>query len=153
MNRKKGILRQTASLLSKGWVQYLLALLIIGVTLLFCLSFREGSDYHLVSFILLFVVSLLSTYLGTGPVLLASTMSALAWDYFFIPPHNTFKIDRTDDILIFGLFFVIVVVFNFVTEYNVSSVPPVEPAKLQGFMPREVPGFKTTKVCFYFELK
>ena len=115
MNRKKGILRQTASLLSKGWVQYLLALLIIGVTLLFCLSFREGSDYHLVSFILLFVVSLLSTYLGTGPVLLASTMSALAWDYFFIPPHNTFKIDRTDDILIFGLFFVIVVVSGILT--------------------------------------
>ncbi|MBP7503861.1 MAG: DUF4118 domain-containing protein [Prolixibacteraceae bacterium] len=115
METKKRIREQTAFLLSKGWVQYLLALLITGVALLLCLSFRTESDYHLFSFILLFVVSFLSTFLGTGPVLLASALSALAWDYFFIPPHNTFKIDRSEDILIFGLFFVIVVVSGVLT--------------------------------------
>lgn len=104
-----------AHLLNSRGIQYLLSLLTIGMTILLCLPLSDASNYHLVSFILLFVVSLLSTFLGTGPVLAASTLSALAWDYFFIPPHNTFKIDKTDDILIFGLFFIIVLVNGVMT--------------------------------------
>ena len=42
-----------------------------------------------------------------GPVLLAASLSALVWNFFFIPPHFTFHIDSTLDILTFGLFFII----------------------------------------------
>lgn len=115
MNRIKEIRKITTRLLKPRGVQYLLSLLIIGVTILLCLPLGDVTNYHLVSFILLFVVSLLSTFVGTGPVLVASTLSAMAWDYFFIPPHNTFKIEKTDDILIFGLFFIIVLVNGVMT--------------------------------------
>ena len=38
---------------------------------------------------------------------MASTLSAVVWNFFFIPPQFTFHIDKTEDILIFGLFFII----------------------------------------------
>jgi two-component system sensor histidine kinase KdpD len=45
--------------------------------------------------------------MGIGPVFVASTLSALTWNFFFIPPHHTFHIEKTEDILIFGLFYII----------------------------------------------
>jgi len=74
-----------------------------------CTPLSDSQGYHIVSFILLFVVSFLSTFIGTGPILLASTLGALVWNYFFIPPHYTFHIDKTEDMLIFGLFFIIAI--------------------------------------------
>ena len=72
-------------------------------------------NYHVVSFILLFVVSILATFMSVGPVLLASTLSAIFWNFFFIPPHYTFHIEKTEDILIFGLFFIIALVNGVLT--------------------------------------
>ncbi|HNQ68936.1 MAG TPA: DUF4118 domain-containing protein [Bacteroidales bacterium] len=86
---------------------YLITIVIIAVVVLLCIPLSKSSGYHVVSFILLFIVTILATFMGTGQVLLASTLSAIVWNYFFIPPHFTFHIDKTEDILIFGLFFII----------------------------------------------
>lgn len=94
---------------------YLLSVLIVGGTALFCSPIANTRNYHLVSFILLFVVSLLSTFMGIGPVLTAATFSALVWNFFFIPPHNTFKIEKTEDLLIFGMFFIIALINGVLT--------------------------------------
>ncbi len=94
---------------------YLLSVFIIGAIALICTLFANTRNYHVVSFILLFVVSILSAFLGIGPVLLASTLSALVWNFFFIPPNYTFHIEKTEDILIFGLFFIIALVNGVLT--------------------------------------
>ncbi len=94
---------------------YLLSVVIICGTALLCSPLANTVNYHVVSFILLFVVSLLSAFMGIGPVLLASTVSALVWDFFFIPPHNNFKIEKTEDLLIFGMFFIIALVNGVLT--------------------------------------
>ncbi|MBE0673135.1 MAG: DUF4118 domain-containing protein [Bacteroidales bacterium] len=94
---------------------YPLAVLLIAAAALACIPLANTQNYHVVSFILLFVVSLLSTFMGVGPVLLAATLSALAWNFFFIPPHLTFHIDKTEDLLIFGLFFIIALVNGILT--------------------------------------
>jgi len=86
---------------------YILAILIIGGAATLCIPLANTQNYHVVSFILLFVVSILSTFMGIGPVLAASTLSALVWNFFYIPPHYTFHIEKTEDILIFGLFFIL----------------------------------------------
>jgi K+-sensing histidine kinase KdpD len=86
---------------------YVLSIIIIGVTALICAPLSNAQSYHVVSFILLFVVSFMATFMRMGPVLLASTISALVWNYFFIPPHYTFHIDKAEDILMFGMFFII----------------------------------------------
>jgi K+-sensing histidine kinase KdpD len=57
----------------------------------------------------------LSTFMGIGPVVVASTVSALAWNYLFIPPQFTFHIEKTEDILIFGLFYIIAFVNGVLT--------------------------------------
>ncbi|MDT8400740.1 MAG: DUF4118 domain-containing protein [Bacteroidales bacterium] len=97
----------TARIMKYRISPYLMAVIIISVTALVCTPLSNTQNYHVVSFILLFVVSILSTFLNVGPVLLAATLSAIVWNYFFIPPHNTFNIEKTEDILIFGLFFFI----------------------------------------------
>lgn len=90
--------------------QYLFASVMIAAAAFLCKPLADNQNYHVVSFILLFIVSIMATFMGTGPVLLASTLSAVFWNFFFIPPHYTFHIDKTEDILIFGLFFIIALV-------------------------------------------
>jgi K+-sensing histidine kinase KdpD len=94
---------------------YILSSVIVAGTCLLCAPLANIQNYHVVSFILLFVVSILATFMGTGPVLLASTLSAILWNFFFIPPQYTFKIEKTEDILIFGLFFIIALVNGVLT--------------------------------------
>jgi two-component system sensor histidine kinase KdpD len=95
---------------------YLLVVLIIGLTTLACIPLSNPQSYHIVSFILLFVVAILAVFLGIGPVLLASTMSAVAWNYFFIPPFHTFHIAKTEDRLMFISFFIIALLNGILTN-------------------------------------
>ncbi|MBN2613098.1 MAG: DUF4118 domain-containing protein [Bacteroidales bacterium] len=98
-----------------GIAPYIVSVLIIGMTVLMCKPLSNTENYHVVSFILLFVVSIMAMFMGTGPVLLASTLSALVWNYFFIPPQFTFHIDKVEDILLFGVFFCIVLLNGVLT--------------------------------------
>jgi K+-sensing histidine kinase KdpD len=98
-----------------GILHYILAIAIIAGSASLCIPLANTENYHVVSYILLFVVSIISTFLGIGPVLLAATLSALVWNFLFIPPHWTFHIDKTEDILIFGLFFIIALVNGVLT--------------------------------------
>jgi len=91
-------------------LHYLFSVFFIGATAIACIPLAKTQGYHVVSFLLLFVVSLLSLFLSVGPVVVASTVAAIIWNYFFIPPHLTFHIDKTEDILIFGLFFIIALI-------------------------------------------
>jgi len=95
---------------------YLLAGLIIAVTTLLLIPLSNPQSYHIVSFVLLFVVALLAVFLGIGPVLLASTLSAVTWNYFFIPPYHTFHIAKTEDKLMFVSFFIIALLNGILTN-------------------------------------
>ena len=45
-------------------------------------------------------------------MLFAGAASALAWDYFFLPPKFTFIISSTEDGVLFGLYFVVALVLG-----------------------------------------
>lgn len=96
--------------------QYLIVILVIGLTALICRPLADQQGYYIVSFVLLFVVSVMAVFLGIGPILLASTVSALAWNYFFIPPHYEFHIERTEDKLMFASFFFIALINGVLTN-------------------------------------
>ena len=96
-------------------LQYVFASLTVTAAALLSWPLAETENYHVVSFILLFIVSILATFMGTGPVLIGATLSALLWNFLFIPPQYTFSIDKTEDILIFGLFFIIALVNGVLT--------------------------------------
>lgn len=112
-NRK--IFKPVHEFFFSGNYNYILSVIIVSGTVLICSPLASTQSYHVVSYILLFVVSLLSTFMKTGPVLLTSTLSALLWNFYFIPPHLTFHIEKTEDILIFGLFFIIALVNGVLT--------------------------------------
>jgi len=87
--------------------QYLTVSLIVALTSIGCYFVRDILGYQVVSIILLFMVSLLALFYGTGPILFAAALSSLIWDYFFIPPQFTFLIQKPLDILLLAMFFII----------------------------------------------
>ena len=72
--------------------------------------------YQVVSFGLLFLVSILALFYGTGPILLAATLSAVIWDYFFIPPEYTLHIEEPVDLLMLIMFFIIALLNGILTS-------------------------------------
>ena len=96
--------------------QYLTVSLVVSLTSVLSYLVRDFVGYQVVSVILLFMVSLLALFYGTGPVLFAATTSALIWDYFFIPPQFTFLIQKPLDILLLILFFIVALVNGTLTS-------------------------------------
>ena len=72
-----------------------------------CYFFVEFIGFRAVALILLLVVSIIATLFEVFPVLLAALLSALIWNYFFIPPLKTFHIGNAEDGLMFLMYFVI----------------------------------------------
>jgi two-component system, OmpR family, sensor histidine kinase KdpD len=96
--------------------QYFSASLIVFLVAAICFSIKDFIGYQVVSFALLFVVSTLAFFFGTGPILLASTLSALIWDFFFIPPPYTLHVDKTEDMLMLIMFFIIALLSGVLTS-------------------------------------
>lgn len=95
--------------------QYITAALIVILTSFVCFSVKEYIGYQVVSFGLLFVVSTLAFFFGTGPILLSATLSALIWDFFFIPPPYTLHVDKPEDMLMLIMFFIIALLSGVLT--------------------------------------
>jgi len=68
------------------------------------------SGYLSVGLFFLLAVIVLSLRVGPGPVLVAGVVSALTWNFLFIPPIFTFAIARFEDGLMFFTYFVVAVI-------------------------------------------
>jgi two-component system, OmpR family, sensor histidine kinase KdpD len=101
--------------------QYLIVVGLISLTSLICFSFSGWLDYKVVAFILLMVVSLVAMFFNILPVLLAALLSALIWDFFFIPPRFTFRIDTAENTLMLLMYFVVALV-NAVLTFKIREV-------------------------------
>jgi len=68
-------------------------------------------NYYLAAgLVYLLAVILLSLRVGRGPVLMAGVLSAVTWNFLFIPPRYTFRIEKIEDGLLFGTYFVVALV-------------------------------------------
>lgn len=90
--------------------QYTISIVTVFSVSALCYIFSPYTGYLTVALVLLFTVSFLSAILSMYPVLLAAILSALIWDFFFIPPHFTFHISKTEDILMLGLYITIALI-------------------------------------------
>ncbi len=69
------------------------------------------ANYYLAAgLVYLLAVILLSLRVGRGPVLMSGVLSALTWNFLFIPPRFTFRIQKIEDGLLFGTYFVVALV-------------------------------------------
>jgi len=64
--------------------------------------------YNFISLLFLLIISVLPLFnFGVGPVLFAALLSAVSWNFFFIPPRYTFHIDKPEDALMFVMYFIV----------------------------------------------
>ncbi len=87
--------------------QYVISVLLVVITSTISFLATDFIGYRVVALLLLFVVSVLAMLFDIFPVLLTAILSAIIWNYFFIPPTFTFHIGTTEDTLMFLMYFVI----------------------------------------------
>ena len=97
-------------------LQYTVAALAVGIVTMLGLAALPVVGYWSISLFFLLTVLLLALVVGRGPVLLAALISALSWNFLFIPPRFTFHIYRLEDALMFGFYFVIAAVTGVLTS-------------------------------------
>ncbi len=100
--------------------QYFFSGLPVIVVSLVCFSFKNVLDYKVVALILLMTVSVVAMLFEILPVLLAAVLSAVIWNFFFIPPLYTFEIGNAEDLLMFLLYFLIALV-NAVLTFKIRE--------------------------------
>jgi len=101
--------------------QFLFSTLLIVAVSATCYLFSAYISYRVVAFALLVTVSLIAVSFDILPVLFAALLSALIWDFFFIPPHFTLQVSSTEDVILLLMYFVIALV-NGVLTYKIRQV-------------------------------
>lgn len=104
--------------------QYFFGALLICVVAAACYLLLGLIGYRVVGFILLISVSLLAILFDILPVLFAAALSALIWDFFFIPPHFTFHVGTTEDLIMLLMYFLIALV-NAVLTFKIRQVEKI----------------------------
>jgi len=92
--------------------QYLLAAGVVLGTGLLNLGFLALTGPRVPGLVFLLAVVLLALFVGRGPVLLAGALSALAWNFFFLPPRFTIIIKQVEDVILFFAYFIIALVLG-----------------------------------------
>jgi two-component system sensor histidine kinase KdpD len=86
-------------------IQFFISIVLIAGVSLVCFSLKEIIGYKIVALLLLLTVSIIAISFEILPVLLAATLSAVIWNFFFIPPIYTFHINDGEDLLMFLSYF------------------------------------------------
>jgi len=98
------------------WRNYALASGLAFVIALGCLPLHALISYQAIGFIMLFGVALSALALQGSAIALMSALSAMLWNYLFIPPRFTFVIGSVEDRLMFLLYFVIALALGILTS-------------------------------------
>jgi len=93
--------------IEQAWKQYLAAIFGVAALTMACWLLTPLTGYAAISLIFLLGVLLAGMVLSRGPVLLVALLSALSWNFLFIPPRFTFHIAKLEDALTFAAYFII----------------------------------------------
>lgn len=94
------------------WRDFGFALVIGGGVTALCLATFKYTGYWAVALFYLLAVVLAATRLRRWPTLFLAALSAMLWDFLFIPPRFTFFITRLHDFMMFGSYFVIAIIIG-----------------------------------------
>jgi two-component system sensor histidine kinase KdpD len=90
--------------------QYFFSCGAIVLSILVAYLLSDYIGYRTVALLLLLVVSLLAMFFDRLPILSAAFLSALAWNFLFIPPKFTLYISSIEDFLLFIMYFMVALV-------------------------------------------
>jgi two-component system sensor histidine kinase KdpD len=94
------------------WQEFGIALGIAAAVTAFSLSVFSYIGYWAIALFYLFAVVIAGMRLRRWPTLFLAALSALLWNFLFIPPRFTFYISKFEDFMMFGAYFVIAVVIG-----------------------------------------
>jgi two-component system sensor histidine kinase KdpD len=98
--------------LQSGSHPYLFVIAAVGAVGILNLGLAKVTGPRAPGLIYLLAVVLLALKFGRGPVLVAGALSALAWNFFFLPPRFEFTITNAEDAILFGTYFVVALVLG-----------------------------------------
>ncbi|HBE02431.1 MAG: hypothetical protein A2096_16855 [Spirochaetes bacterium GWF1_41_5] len=104
------------SAMLKKWKEYFLLLLSIIFITLINLFLRKHVSYLSIGLIYLAAVSIISPFFTRRPVLLFSGLSAILWNFLFIPPRYTIMIGRLEDLFMFLMYFISAIITGHLTS-------------------------------------
>ncbi|WP_254165693.1 sensor histidine kinase [Chryseosolibacter histidini] len=102
-------------------VQYMISVLLVCTVSLIGLFIHHLTGYRVVAFMLLVTVSFLAMSLDILPVLVAALLSALIWDFFFIPPRFTFTVGTPEDRILLSMYFIVALI-NAVLTFKIRQM-------------------------------
>jgi two-component system sensor histidine kinase KdpD len=85
------------------------AVMVGGTTGLLLLIGRDKVGEAVIALLFLVPVGWIASRWGQGPGIFAAVISALAFDFFFIPPFNTFVIARLEGWLVLAIFLAVAI--------------------------------------------
>lgn len=97
-------------------IQTITGITVVALVALGCWLLQSIIDYKTASLLLLLSVLILAMLFDIWPVLIAAVLSALSWNFFFIPPVFTFHINASSDALMFVMYFVVALVNAVLTQ-------------------------------------
>ncbi len=103
--------------IQSSFSKYIISFLIVFFLTILLYLIKDSTGYQTVSLLFLLTIALLPLFdLGPGPVFFAACLSALSWNYYFIPPQFTFHIAKIEDGLMFVLYFIVAIVTGLLTS-------------------------------------
>lgn len=100
--------------------QYLIGLVSILVVATSCYFLVEYIGYKVVALLLLLLVSIMAMLFDILPVLFTAVLSAIIWNFFFIPPKFTWRISTPEDALLLSMYFVVALI-NAVLTFKIRE--------------------------------
>ncbi len=94
------------------WNEFGIALAIAAVVTVGSLAVINYTGYWAIALFYLLAVVIAATRLRRWPTLFLAALSAMLWDFLFIPPRFTFYITRFHDFMMFSAYFVIALVIG-----------------------------------------
>ncbi len=70
---------------------------------------------HSTALTFLLAVVVLALFVDRGPTLAAATLSALVWDYYFLPPVFAFRVQHVEDGMLLAMYFAVALVLGELT--------------------------------------
>ena len=95
--------------------QYITVTSVIALVTLANILIEPWVGVHATALVFLLVVVVLALFVERGPTLLAATISALLWDFYFLPPVFAFRVYHVEDAMILGMYFVVAIILGQLT--------------------------------------
>lgn len=104
--------------------QYVYSVLLVLAVAAVCFLLVPYTGYRVSALILLVTVSIIAVMFEILPVLIAATLSAFIWDFFFLPPKFRIHVESAEDTILLVMYFIIALV-NAVLTYKIRQIEKI----------------------------